>query len=41
MLETRDGLNTKVDEGRGALPRPGLVGEKHANVPLLIKRYGG
>ena len=41
MLEMRDGLNAKVGKERGSLPRPVLAGEKYANVPLRIKRYGG
>jgi len=41
VFEMRDGPNTKVELGRGLLPRPKIVGEVGTKLPLRVKRYGG
>ncbi|KAI6131615.1 cytochrome P450 [Pisolithus croceorrhizus] len=41
VFETRDGPNTRVELGRGMLPRPRIVGEEGTNVPLRVRRYEG
>ncbi|KIM65584.1 hypothetical protein SCLCIDRAFT_439847 [Scleroderma citrinum Foug A] len=40
VFEMRDGPNTKVELGRGILPRPKIAGEVGTKLPLRVKRYG-
>ncbi|KAG2144211.1 cytochrome P450 [Suillus clintonianus] len=39
VFEMRDGPDTKVEVGRGILPRPRVVGEDGVGVPLKVRRY--
>ncbi|KAL4079902.1 cytochrome P450 [Scleroderma yunnanense] len=41
VFEMRDGPNTKVELGRGLLPRPKIAGEVGTKLPLRVKRYEG
>ncbi|KAG2144209.1 cytochrome P450 [Suillus clintonianus] len=39
VFEMRDGPDTKVELGRGILPRPRVVGENGIGVPLKVRLY--
>ncbi|KIK10588.1 hypothetical protein PISMIDRAFT_690940, partial [Pisolithus microcarpus 441] len=41
VFEMRDGPNTRVEFGRGMLPRPRIVGEEGTDVPLRVRRNEG
>ncbi|KAI6166081.1 cytochrome P450 [Pisolithus thermaeus] len=41
VFEMRDGPNTRVELGRGILPRPKIVGEEGTVVPLRVRRFEG
>ncbi|KAI6017137.1 cytochrome P450, partial [Pisolithus marmoratus] len=41
VFEMRDGPDTRVELGRGFLPRPKIVGEEGTDVPLRVRRYDG
>ncbi|KAG8218156.1 cytochrome P450 [Butyriboletus roseoflavus] len=39
VFEPRDGTETKIEMGRGFLPRPRVAGEEGCKVPLRVKPY--
>ncbi|KIJ59409.1 hypothetical protein HYDPIDRAFT_140642 [Hydnomerulius pinastri MD-312] len=39
VFEMRDGPETKIETGRGVLPRPKVAGEEGARVPLRVRRF--
>jgi hypothetical protein len=39
VFELRDGPETKLEIGRGILPRPKLVGEVGTKTPLRVRRF--
>ncbi|KAH0826177.1 hypothetical protein J3R83DRAFT_5601 [Lanmaoa asiatica] len=39
IFELRDGIDTKIEIGRGVLPRPKIVGEVGCKVPLHVRPY--
>ena len=39
VFELRDGADTKVEFGRGLLPRPKLAGEVGCKLPLRVRPY--
>ncbi|KAF9224546.1 cytochrome P450 [Gyrodon lividus] len=41
VFELRDGLETKLEMGRGLLPRPNIVGEEGTKVPFRVRRFEG
>ena len=41
VFELRDGAGTKIEMGRGFLPRPRVAGEVGCKVPLRVKPYMG
>ncbi|KAI6121786.1 cytochrome P450 [Pisolithus sp. B1] len=41
VFEMRDGPNTRVELGRGMLPRPKIAGEEGTILPLCVRRYEG
>jgi len=41
VFELRDGEDTKIEMGRGFLPRPRVAGEEGCKVPLRVKPYMG
>ncbi|KIN96258.1 hypothetical protein M404DRAFT_1006875 [Pisolithus tinctorius Marx 270] len=41
VFEMRDGPNTQIELCRGILPRPRVVGEEGAAMPLRVTRYEG
>ena len=41
VFELRDGPETKLEMGRGFLPRPRVAGEVGCKVPLRVKPYVG
>lgn len=41
VYELRDGPETKIEIGRGFLPRPRVAGEVGCKMPLRVKPYMG
>ena len=41
VFELRDGPETKIEMGRGFLPRPRVAGEAGCKLPLRVKPYRG
>ncbi|KIJ58857.1 hypothetical protein HYDPIDRAFT_101898 [Hydnomerulius pinastri MD-312] len=41
VFEMRDGPETKLEMGRGVLPRPKVVGEVGCKMPLRVRRFEG
>ncbi|KAI6128090.1 hypothetical protein EDD16DRAFT_1549353 [Pisolithus croceorrhizus] len=41
VFEMRDGPNTQIGLAQGILPRPRVVGEEGAAMPLRVTRYEG
>ncbi|KIJ59411.1 hypothetical protein HYDPIDRAFT_162418 [Hydnomerulius pinastri MD-312] len=41
VFELRDGPDTKMEMGRGLLPRPRVIGEEGTKVPLRVRRFEG
>ena len=38
-FELRDGIDSKIEIGRGVLPRPNIVGEVGCKLPLRVRPY--
>ncbi|KAI6111686.1 hypothetical protein EV401DRAFT_1989108, partial [Pisolithus croceorrhizus] len=41
VFEMRDGPNTQIELAQGTLPRPPIVDEEGAAMPLRVTRYEG
>jgi hypothetical protein len=41
VIELPDGPGTKIELGRGFLPRPRVAGEEACRVPLRVRPYVG
>ena len=39
VFELRDGVDSKIEIGRGVLPRPKMAGEVGCKVPLRVRPY--
>ena len=39
VFELRDGVNTKIENGGGVLPRPKIAGEVGSKLPLRVRPY--
>ena len=39
VLELRDGVDSKIEIGRGLLPRPKIAGEVGCKLPLRVRPY--